>query len=299
MKRIRLYIVMIIGLVLLSQSCEEGFIPSDRDELIVEGWIDAGGFPVVMITHSLPVRLKEEGVKVSQIAKFMETSAKVTVSDGETSVTLTGKLDEGYFPPYIYTTSRLRGEAGKSYTLTVQTKDRLLTANTTIPLDGPVVDSVVCHELEGSDTLCSVLLYLKNLPDRKEYFKTFFQDGAALAQFRSTYLGVIDDAIADSTIKIPIMRTIRDDFKEDKRRYFNTDSLLNLKVATMDSVSFSFWKMFSGSTISSYSGFLMSSSIENLPTNVLGGIGYWCGYNPYISTFTVTPGTYPGNHPLP
>ena len=76
---------MIIGLVLMSQSCEEGFIPSDRDELIVEGWIDAGGFPVVIITHSLPVRLKEEGIKVSQIAKFMETSAKVTVSDGETS----------------------------------------------------------------------------------------------------------------------------------------------------------------------------------------------------------------------
>ena len=93
---------MIIGLVLLSQSCEEGFIPSDRDELIVEGWIDADGFPVVIITHSLPVRLKDEGIKVSQIAKFMETSAKVTVSDGETSVTLTGKLDQGYFPPYIY-----------------------------------------------------------------------------------------------------------------------------------------------------------------------------------------------------
>lgn len=290
---------MIIGLVLLSQSCEEGFIPSDRDELIVEGWIDADGFPVVIITHSLPVRLKDEGIKVSQIAKFMETSAKVTVSDGETSVTLTGKLDQGYFPPYIYTTSRLRGEAGKSYTLTVQTKDRFLTANTTIPLDGPVVDSVVCHELEGSDTLCSVLLYLKNLPDRKEYFKTFFQDGPSLAQFRSTYLGVIDDAIADSTVKIPIMRTIRDDFKEDKRRYFNTDSLLSLKVATMDSVSFCFWKMFSGSTITNYSSFLMSSSTDNLPTNIDGGIGYWCGYNSYISTFTVTPGTYPGNHPLP
>ena len=148
---------MIIGLVLMSQSCEEGFIPSDRDELIVEGWIDAGGFPVVIITHSLPVRLKEEGIKVSQIAKFMETSAKVTVSDGETSVTLTGKLDQGYFPPYIYTTSRLRGEAGKSYTLTVQTKDRFLTANTTIPLDGPVVDSVVCHELIRSVQCFSML----------------------------------------------------------------------------------------------------------------------------------------------
>lgn len=290
---------MIIGLVILSQSCEEGFIPSYRDELVVEGWIDAGGFPVVILTHSLPVRLKEDGIKVSQIANFLETSARVTISDGDTSVTLTGKIDKGYFPPFIYTTSRLRGMAGKSYTLTVQTNDKYVTAQTTIPLDGPVVDSLVCHRLEGSDTLCSVLLYIKNRPDRKEYFKTFFQDGPTFAQFRSTYLGVIDDAIADSTIKIPIMRTMRDDFKEDKRRYFNTDSLLILKVSTMDSVSFSFWKMFSGSTITSYSSFLMSSSTENLPTNIQGGIGYWCGYNSYIRTFTVKPGTYPGNYPLP
>ena len=290
---------VIIGLVLLSQSCDDGFMSSYRDELIVEGWIDDGGFPVVIVTHSLPVRSKEESIKVSQISQFMEMGAKVTVSDGDSSVILTGKLDQGYFPPYIYTTSRLRGKAGKSYTLTVQTKDRFLTANTTIPLNGPVVDSVVCRKMDGNDTLCFVILYIKNVPDRREYYKIFLQDGPALAQFHSSYLGVIDDAIADSSMRIPLMRTVRDDFKEDKRRYFNTDSLLSIKVSTMDSVSYSFWKLFSNNTISSYFSFLMSSSTSNLPTNIDGGMGYWCGYNSYISTFTVTPGTLPGNYPLP
>ncbi len=290
---------VIMGLVLLSQSCDDGFMSSYRDELIVEGWIDDGGFPVVIVTHSLPVRSKEEAIKVSQISQFMEMGAKVTVSDGDSSVILTGKLDQGYYPPYIYTTSRLRGKAGKSYTLTVQTKDRFLTANTTIPLNGPVVDSVVCRKMDGNDTLCFVILYLKNVPDRREYYKIFLQDGPALAQFRSSYLGVIDDTIADSSMRIPLMRTVRDDFKEDKRRYFNTDSLLSIKVSTMDSVSYSFWKLFSNNTISNYFSFLMSSSTSNLPTNIDGGIGYWCGYNSYISTFTVTPGTLPGNYPLP
>ena len=290
---------VIMGLVLLSQSCDDGFMSSYRDELIVEGWIDDGGFPVVIVTHSLPVRSKEEAIKVSQISQFMEMGAKVTVSDGDSSVILTGKLDQGYYPPYIYTTSRLRGKAGKSYTLTVQTKDRFLTANTTIPLNGPVVDSVVCRKMDGNDTLCFVILYLKNVPDRREYYKIFLQDGPALAQFRSSYLGVIDDAIADSSMRIPLMRTVRDDFKEDKRRYFNTDSLLSIKVSTMDSVSYSFWKLFSNNTISNYFSFLMSSSTSNLPTNIDGGMGYWCGYNSYISTFTVTPGTLPGNYPLP
>lgn len=290
---------VIMGLVLLSQSCDDGFMSSYRDELIVEGWIDDGGFPVVIVTHSLPVRSKEEAIKVSQISQFMEMGAKVTVSDGDSSVILTGKLDQGYYPPFIYTTSRLRGKAGKSYTLTVQTKDRFLTANTTIPLNGPVVDSVVCRKMDGNDTLCFVILYLKNVPDRREYYKIFLQDGPALAQFRSSYLGVIDDTIADSSMRIPLMRTVRDDFKEDKRRYFNTDSLLSIKVSTMDSVSYSFWKLFSNNTISNYFSFLMSSSTSNLPTNIDGGMGYWCGYNSYISTFTVTPGTLPGNYPLP
>lgn len=292
MKRIVLYIALFLGLFILCQSCEDGFIPTDKDELIVEGWIDDGGFPVVIITRSLPVRLKEDKVKVSQISDYIEKLAKVTVSDGENDVTLTGKVNKDYFPPYIYTTSSIRGQAGKSYTLTIRSRGKVLTSTTTIPEYGPVMDSVVCKSLENNDTLCSVILYLSNVADRKEYFKAFFQDGPALGQFRSTYMGVVDDAIADTTIKLPLFKTIRDDFKEDKRRNFDRDSLLSIKVATMDSVSYSFWKEFSNSTISSYSNYLMSSSTGNLPTNVSGGIGYWCGYNSRIFTFTVTPGTY-------
>ena len=283
---------LFLGLVVLCLSCEKGFIPTDKDELVVEGWIDDGGFPVVMISRSLPFRPKEDKIKVSKISDYIEKYANVTVRDGEKEVTLTGKFDLDYFPPYIYTTSSIRGAAGKNYTLTIRSRGKVLTSETTIPVYGPVIDSVVCNSLENNDTLCSVLLYLTNVADRKEYFKAFFQDGPALGQFRSTYLGVVDDAIADSTIKLPLLKTIRDDFKEDKRRNFDRDSLLSIKVATMDSVSYSFWKEFSNSTISSYSSYLMSSSTSNLPTNISGGIGYWCGYNSRILTFTVTPGTY-------
>lgn len=287
MKRIRLYLAVFLGLVVLFQSCEYGFLPTDKDELIVEGWIDAGGFPVVIVSHSLPVRLKEDKVKISEISDYVETMAKVTVSDGENDVVLTGRVNKGYFPPYIFTTSQMRGVAGKSYTLTIQTRGRVVTSETTIPLYGPVVDSIVCHSIENNDTLCSLLLYLKNVADRKEYFKTFFQDGPALAQFRSTYMGVVDDAIADSTIKLPLFRTIRDDYKDDKQRNFDKDSLLSIKVVTMDSVSYSFWKAFSNKTISSYSSYLMSSSRGNLSTIVSGGLGYWCGYNSNTYTFIV------------
>ena len=287
MKRIRLYLAVFLGLIILCQSCDKGFLPTEKDEIIVEGWIDAGGFPVVIISHSLPVRLKKDKVRISEISDYVEASAKVTVSDGENDVVLTGRVNKDYFPPYIFTTSQMRGVAGKSYTLTVQTRGRVVTSETTIPLYGPVVDSIVCHPIENNDTLCSVLLYLKNVAGRKEYFKTFFQEGPALAQFRSTYMGVIDDAIADSTIKLPLYRTVRDDFKEDKQRNFDKDSLLSIKVATMDSVSYSFWKVFSNNTISSYTSYLMSSSTGNLPTNVSGGIAYWCGYNSSIYTFIV------------
>ena len=287
MKRIRLYLALFLGLAILGQSCEDGFMPTDKDELIVEGWIDAGDFPVVIISRSLPVRSKDNKIKVSDISDYVETFAKVTVSDGENEVVLTGKVDRDYFPPYIYTTSQIRGEAGKSYTLSIKARDKVLTAHTTIPLYGPVVDSLVSHPLENNDTLCSVLLYIKNVPDRKEYFKSFFLDGPAIGQFRSTYMGLADDAIVDSTIRITLLKTVRDDFKDNKQRYFDKDSLLSIKVSTMDSVSFSFWKAFSNSTITSYSSYMMSTSTGNLPTNVSGGIGYWCGYNSYISTFIV------------
>jgi len=73
------------------------------------------------------------GVDSTTINDLVETRAKVTVSDGEISDVLTLKKDDSYFPPFVYQGTKLKGEVGKTYTLTVELKGEKYTATTTIP----------------------------------------------------------------------------------------------------------------------------------------------------------------------
>ena len=71
-----------------------------RPEIVVEGWIEDGGYPVVIVTTTVPVtdEFKEWGSLNDHVVRW----AKVTVSDGEREEVLTGKMDKDYFPPYVY-----------------------------------------------------------------------------------------------------------------------------------------------------------------------------------------------------
>jgi hypothetical protein len=294
MKQSRWYIAMMLCMTLVCHSCDKRFTTDFTDEIVVEGWIDAGGFPVVILTREFPVRFKDERISLDKLSDFVVKWAKVTVDDGENSVVLTGGKDNRYFPGYVYTTSKMRGEAGKSYTLTVESDDKVLTSVTTIPLYAPVVDSMVCKRMIDGKDLCSVTYYVSNIPDRHEYYKLSFMEGKDAAQYLSSFAGVIDDALSDTLIPMPILRDIKDNDKENRDRYFHEDSVVSVKVATIDSVSYGFWLRYDNMS-SLRSMFQTSSEVQDLPTNINGGIGYWCGYNPYVYTFAVKPGVYPGN----
>ena len=102
-------------------ACESDYLGTAESQLVVEGWIENEGYPVVILSRSVPI--SEDYTPMDELDQYLLRWAKVTVSDGQNSVVLTGKYDSGYFPPYIYTTGRLKGRAGKSYTLTVEYRD--------------------------------------------------------------------------------------------------------------------------------------------------------------------------------
>ena len=118
-------------------ACESNYLGTAESQLVVEGWIENEGYPVVILSRSVPI--SEDYTPMDELDQYLLRWAKVTVSDGQNSVVLTRKYDSGYFPPYIYTTGRLKGRAGKSYTLTVEYRDYYATATTTIPPLTPVM----------------------------------------------------------------------------------------------------------------------------------------------------------------
>jgi len=260
-------------------SCNDGLSLSDKNELIVEGWIDAGDFPVVIVSQSLPVRLKDDAVPLDQIPDYVVVWAKVTVSDNDTTVALTGRRDDNYVPGYIYTTGGLRGQAGKTYILTVEYGGRVAKSVTTIPSYPPDVDSVVCHELPDDPENCEITAYVKNNPDRKEYFKSFYAVGPDERQYLSSFLGIVDDALTDTVFSMPIIRGVSDMFINERNRFFPMDTVAKIKIATIDSVSYEIWKSYEDNA--RFGSSFMSSSIRDIPTNIIGGNGYWCGYNSF------------------
>jgi len=278
----------------LMLSCEDRFLPEDKDIIVVEGWIDEGGFPVVIVTRSLPVRLRNDGIKMDELSDYVEKWAKVTVSDGTNSVVLTGGKDKRYVPGYVYTTSGIRGEAGKTYTLTVETRGKSVQAVTTIPQYPPTVDSVVCRHLPSDTSMCEVTAYVRSNPVRQEYFKSFYQEGADAQQFLSSFLGVVDGGVTDSVFTMPIIKGVSDYDKSDDSRYFVGDTVVKLKISTMDAVSYEIWRSYEDNN--RFRSMFMSSSVREVASNIDDGQGYWCGFNSFRLVFKAVPGTYPGNN---
>lgn len=285
--------ILIVSVTAVMLSCEDQFLPKDQDVTIVEGWIDAGGFPVVIVTRSLPMRLRDKAISLDDLSDYVDKWAKVTVSDGEHQAVLTGTVNNNYVPGYIYTSSYVRGEAGKSYTLTVQTRGRTVTSETTIPLYPPSVDSVVCRYAESDTSMCEVTAYVRHNAGREEYFKFFYQEGADAQQFLSSFLGVVDCGLTDSLFTMPIIRGVSDFDKNDNSRFFANDTLVKLKISSMDQISYEIWRSYEDNN--RFRSTFFSSSIREVGSNIVGGRGYWCGFNSFRLNFSAVPGTYTGN----
>ena len=135
---------------ILLSACDGDYMPVQDSHLVVEGWIEDDGYPTVIVTLSIPIT--EDYVPADTLSSYIVRWAKVTVYCDGDSVVLTGKYDSGYYPPYIYTTSGMRGEAGKTYSLKVEYKDMTATAITKIP-SRPDVQQFKLEKCQDSDTL--------------------------------------------------------------------------------------------------------------------------------------------------
>ena len=164
--------LLILGLAACAlQACDTtDEVAVSEPQMVVEGYIDSGGFPVVMLTTSVPISTETQ--KFDSLANHLLRWAKVTVSDGEQSVILTGMVDRHYYPPFIYTTSRMRGKTGHTYKLEVEYEEYHATAVTTIP-ERPQVDSFRVVPT-AVDSLCQIVAcFTDTASNLFSYFDSF------------------------------------------------------------------------------------------------------------------------------
>ena len=165
---------ILLAMTAMLVACDANYTTEAKSELVVEGWIDEGGYPVVILTKSLTISDKYQ--QADSLSQYLIRWAKVSVSDGERTVVLTGKFDSRYFPPYVYTTGNMRGEAGKTYTLDVEYRDFHATATTTIP-ETHRIENLTVKPCADSDTLYQVKINIDTERANGEYYQLFTCEG--------------------------------------------------------------------------------------------------------------------------
>lgn len=264
--------IIIILLSALLLSCSGDYLPEQNDELVVEGWIEDNGFPVVILSKNINISNKYQ--PLDSLSGCIVKWAKVTVSDGTRSVVLTGRYTKGYMPPYIYTTSHFRGEAGKTYRLTVEYDNHYATATTAIPRPQPI-DELMVEQCAQSDTLYQISLRFNSSATEPNYYQLFTRVGGRdVRQYLAAYLGTIDSKVLQPGSKVPVYKG-RDITMREYTPYYNIGDTVAVKLAHIDRTSYNFWYDYTRNLTTA--GNMFFASAMSFRSNIKGGTGYWCG----------------------
>lgn len=256
----------ILAFVLLLSACETEVLPSDPSALVIDGWIDSGSAPVVMVTTT--VEATSEKKHISSLSSHVIKTARVTiVSEGDT-VLLHGHRDDRYTPPFIYTTEHMRGVPGRSYALKVVHGSHVATAQTRIPEPEPLDGLTAKQE---SDTLTSLTATF--MSRQNSYYKFFTRIEGVDSAFCPSMLAVAEGN--GNRITLPVLRGwhLLTKFRQP---LFHPGERVHVKFCTMESALYDYWCTYDD--VSSLARNILFPAKENAKGNVKGGYGCWAGY---------------------
>ena len=254
-------------------ACQKDIL-EPKEEIVVEGWIESDGYPVVMLSRTFVVTT---GAETGKEQSIVLPWGKVTVSDGTQSAVLTGDYDEHYVPPFRYSTSKIRGIPGKTYYLTVEYDDRVLTAQTTIPMPDSL-ETLEVNMCENLDSAYQITASFKDNPETKDYYLFLTRIFNRESRFYPAFLGAINDerlvGLNLHVIQPGIHRLTSNNHNYGP--YFRETDSVQIKFAKVDETTYSIHKAYEELMILANN--TVFASDVSLPTNIRGGLGYWCGY---------------------
>jgi hypothetical protein len=184
-------------------------------------------------------------------------------------------MDDSYFPPYIYTTARMRGEVGKTYTLKVEYGGRTETARTTIPTSVPLEYVKVVEHEDGY----GIVAGLKDNRQTKDYYKFFAMVEGVDSTYVSSFLGLVNDTVLDDDVnEISVNTAFISNFATIERSVVSylEDDVVRVRFCTMNEDIYNYWEDFDDVATLSTNPFF--PAFKKIRSNVSSGMGYWAGY---------------------
>lgn len=258
-------------------TCEPNWnydVYSYQSDLVVEGWIETDGYARVLLSQTLSTTVVMDSAGWRELPVYW---AKVTVSDGDTTEVLTGRYDANYQPPYCYTGSLIKGQAGKTYTLEIEYSGRKAHAVTRIPEGELILKDISVTRANENSFYYQVNVSFEDDPNTKDYYKFFTRDKYFHHRFYSSKMGTIDDAvITGGSYSIPVYRhtDIGSSLKEDS--FFHYGSQIGIKFTRIGLEEFLFWNSYENQIVNNKNP--LFGKVCNLSSNVTGASGIWCGY---------------------
>ncbi len=272
------FLALVILPILTSTSCTDDSAPSSPQRGVIQGTIDSDGYPQVFFSASIDPA--DEG----SISDAVINWGKVTVSDGEREVVLTGRVDSDRLPPFRYYSFDMKGKPGKTYTVRADYLDIHLESTCTMQVPVPI-DSL-SFTLADSPSQRATTLFLTSPEDVPAYFYiTLSKADASAILAPPGFMGTLCADRPRSRYSIPVLRPRQ---KIDTATYvaqLMVGEEWTIGLHRIDKAVYDFWVAYDNMLLTSNSPFL--SSDVNLPTNVRGGFGVWSAQGSTYRSFRV------------
>ena len=281
-KIINLQLLSIItGAIVLLASCTKNIdvrIPDFEQKLVVEGYIEPGQKPTVILTWTAPYFGEQN---YSNIQQYFVTNALVTVDDGITTDTLLPGFS-GFFP--LYTSHNMVGVTGKTYNLKIEVNGKVYTASTSIlpavPLD------TIYFSPEIADTLGLIKAKLKEPEEQGNNYRWFTKRIGKDAGFVSQFASATDDKFINGKefefvfSRGSVPNSQAEDDKNIERGLFKKGDSVLVKFCTIGPKEFRYFRSYYQNLSSNGNPFSAPATLES---NIEGGaIGLWCGFGTYL-----------------
>lgn len=293
----KLMVIILLGLL---SSCEEDMkldLPPAQQKIVVEGYIEQGLPPVVLLTYSAPYFSK---VNVSDISAYFVHKATVQVFDDAGNRFDLKEVASDTLPAmyasllnaqlghdslavqtyYFYTVDPahpLLGKAGHRYDLHILADDKTLSASTSIPTLVPL-DSIWWQAMTdpAKKDFVEVIAGVNDPDTLGNYYRYFTQRGKE--PYYPGLASVYEDTYTNGThFPFPLQRGQSPASQPDLNTYglFSRGDTINVKWCSIDRSTFLFWRSAELQLGSAGNPF---STLVRANNNIQGGLGIWAGY---------------------
>ncbi len=261
--------MMVIGMMPVLVSCQKT-IDDDygaASRLVVEGWIDSDGHPTVMLTRSFSPMNPADITVGDLVVRW----AKVTISDGERTATMIGRVDRTVTPPFVYTTADIKGRPGKRYTVTAEYDGERVSAVCVMP-EPSAIGRVDVLPVASCDTLREVTLTF--VPEADRCYQLVVYDPEMSGRFLPCFMGTYrPEAGMAGEVTLTVCRPNIDTERDDYTPYFAVGHRIGVALTTITTEVWRFWHQYDD--VTAFGGNIFLAGSVPLGGNIAGGYGVW------------------------